>query len=380
MELELRASEPSAFLKAFDIPYRVRKYTRLLEVLAPLYRQPALRPLWGELDDLELRLWAALDRARHAERQAWNPGTIQGLGAFPELVKRLQSPSAERDAVQELVSKAQDFLSQELDTVRSCGLEACQRLDTLLTDFNARDGQAEYPADTFVQMFQRFELRDLFFYLAAELGSLGKHDSVELVRISPDGARFIRRAPEEKLAGDSLLHFGGSLKREWRQNDILWGRLDAAELLVRTLARGPDLATAEQERLIRSVQQEIATEEHDALGGMRAGEDYRTFLEDAQRYRGGAEGPSALGFGRWASLSGRALQVAAHMMTTVQRHPTAHAGVRWMAGRASAPLWWLGAIARWVLTPAAVVLSTTLRPLNSVRTALAALRGRQGRG
>ena len=44
--------------------------------------------------------------------------------------------------------------------------------------------------------------------------------------------------PAAKLAGLSLGHFGGFLKRSWRENDWLWGRIDGAEHLIRLLFDG----------------------------------------------------------------------------------------------------------------------------------------------
>jgi predicted acylesterase/phospholipase RssA len=41
--------------------------------------------------------------------------------------------------------------------------------------------------------------------------------------------------PATKLAGMKLNHFGGFLKRSWRANDWLWGRLDGAEHVIRAL-------------------------------------------------------------------------------------------------------------------------------------------------
>jgi len=44
-----------------------------------------------------------------------------------------------------------------------------------------------------------------------------------------------RDDPREKLAGVELAHFGAFLKGSWRANDWLWGRLDAAQRLLRLL-------------------------------------------------------------------------------------------------------------------------------------------------
>jgi hypothetical protein len=59
-------------------------------------------------------------------------------------------------------------------------------------------------------------------------------------RISPQDATSIldQNAPGEKrrkLAGTALFHFGAFLKREWRENDLMWGRLDGAERIIRSI-------------------------------------------------------------------------------------------------------------------------------------------------
>src|SRR5439155_17514568 len=59
---------------------------------------------------------------------------------------------------------------------------------------------------------------------------------IRLVQFTSKGAVTIddlhRSAPIDKLAGVELAHFGAFLKRSWRANDWMWGRLDAAERLL----------------------------------------------------------------------------------------------------------------------------------------------------
>jgi hypothetical protein len=114
-----------------------------------------------------------------------------------------------------------------------------------------------------------------------DLSDAGERDLVRFIRISPEATSYIRKPAEDKLAGDTLSHFGAFAWRAWRQNDILWGRLDAAEVLARVLLAGQpeDEVTA----AIRSVQQEIASEELPDLKG-----DYRAYLEND--YRVGSQG------------------------------------------------------------------------------------------
>ncbi len=62
--------------------------------------------------------------------------------------------------------------------------------------------------------------------------------TVDILRMSPREATSLTSDPKEqreKLAGVTLGHFGAFLDPIWRRNDIMWGRLDAAEILIKTL-------------------------------------------------------------------------------------------------------------------------------------------------
>jgi patatin-related protein len=75
----------------------------------------------------------------------------------------------------------------------------------------------------------------------------GEADVVEVFRISPEDAPSLIDEREEskkpngrqKLAGTTLHHFGAFLDRVWRQNDIMWGRLDGAERLITAMLPYP---------------------------------------------------------------------------------------------------------------------------------------------
>jgi len=59
--------------------------------------------------------------------------------------------------------------------------------------------------------------------------------------MSPSDVRALGRCTaKEKLRGVEKGHFGAFFKREYRENDYLWGRLDAAERLVRLLLDDPN--------------------------------------------------------------------------------------------------------------------------------------------
>ncbi|MFZ0748643.1 MAG: DUF3376 domain-containing protein, partial [Pyrinomonadaceae bacterium] len=92
---------------------------------------------------------------------------------------------------------------------------------------------------------------------------VGESDLVEIFRISPqDAPSLIRESSDRrrKLAGISLFHFGAFLDRMWRENDIMWGRLDGAERLITALMPDPEHKTV-RDKLISDAHIAILQEE-----------------------------------------------------------------------------------------------------------------------
>lgn len=82
----------------------------------------------------------------------------------------------------------------------------------------------------------------------------GETDVVEIVRVAPEDAKSIIDERDSKFTirkthGWKYNHFGAFLSKDWRQNDILFGRLDAAECLINALVpeRNPDRAVLRQQ-------------------------------------------------------------------------------------------------------------------------------------
>jgi patatin-related protein len=113
---------------------------------------------------------------------------------------------------------------------------------------------------------ERFEAYDMV-VLPLAYPDLGETNVVDLVRISPRDAPnvlppgdAVKADPSLKLAGIRLAHFGGFLERSWRNNDLMWGRLDAAEVIVDAML--PDAAdAAARTRLREQAQAAILREE-----------------------------------------------------------------------------------------------------------------------
>jgi patatin-related protein len=114
-------------------------------------------------------------------------------------------------------------------------------------------------------------------------------DPVEVIRISPKDSdslidENIPDGPDDpekkrtKLAGVAIGHFGGFFEQGWRKNDILWGRLDAAERIIETVlsAGASKEAKDARDEFVRRAQREIIREE---FAG-RHGSLVRSYLPD----------------------------------------------------------------------------------------------------
>lgn len=104
--------------------------------------------------------------------------------------------------------------------------------------------------------------------------------SIDLIRISPNDTQNLNLIQKDfdpqklsatpaskiKLAGEDLGHFSGFFNEDWRRNDYIWARLDAAEIFLRTLQtigarENYPLSEADYEVLLTSVQTEILQNE-----------------------------------------------------------------------------------------------------------------------
>jgi hypothetical protein len=80
-----------------------------------------------------------------------------------------------------------------------------------------------------------FPFWDVLVYPVQALPGVNERDHVEVVRMSPFDSTVLGWPGDKKLKGTGLAHFAAFFNREFRENDYLWGRLDAAERLVSLL-------------------------------------------------------------------------------------------------------------------------------------------------
>lgn len=272
-----------------DADFQRRRVYHLLEMTRACQIMPDLHPETREgLAQARLRLWGQFDR-------------------IEELLWELFRPEARRrqgdDDLGETIVPLMVRLSRGLQEVAREVRTVCEDLDRIMRV--DRGGNFE----RFTTTFDWFELWDAQLLTIAELSSADARDRILFARISPADAKFIDKPVAGKLAGDSLGHFGGFLKKSWRENDLLWGRLDAAEMICRMIMRprggGPPAPLPEEQ--IRAVQEKIARAEIPNLVG-----DYRTYME--REHRVGEEGLGDVPMEKRADLGLRSAQVLRNML------------------------------------------------------------------
>lgn len=183
------ASSENLFLLHFDLGYRQRRLRFLLMRMDESGGHPELR---RELS----RIAKTLETVSTAPRDS---GDIEGV------------TSAIRTAFREVMIPAAEQVERCL-----AGHPAKRRFGHYFEDYE------EYDQVTFPIYYET---------------QVGETEPVEVFRISPLDARSLidESSPSErrrKLAGTALFHFGAFLKRSWRANDMLWGRLDGAERII----------------------------------------------------------------------------------------------------------------------------------------------------
>ncbi len=173
--------------------------------------------------------------------------------------------------------------------------------------------EAESVAVPLEGVFDGFPLRDSFLLPIEAGGGVRYRDLVNHAQVSPEAATATGVPAKRKLAGDAAGHFGGFLERSWRCNDILWGRLDAAETLVRAvLAEAtPEQREAATEAAIVEI---LASDCPDAL--KRPDGDWRAYLRE---HAIGEQTPKNLTRSRQLGLGYRAAAVARRMLHRARR-------------------------------------------------------------
>lgn len=300
------------FLETFDDGFRLRRAFYLIDVLDGFTAQLSLKDR-ETFREVHRTLWAQFDRIRSL---TWD--AFEGESPAAKRVKGLrgQGGSALTTAVKEALKDVGVTLTSGLAGIRTSTLETCEKIESEISVLKERGlRHVTFPPHPFPRTFERYEIRDMFILPMQVLADLGEREQIGFIRISPAAATYIRKAPAAKLAGDTLGHFGGFLSRDWRANDVLWGRLDAAEVIVRVLLEGKPKTTVEEH--IHRVQEEVTREELPLVWQDNPNLNYRAYLEE--RHKIGEQELAHLPAEHKVALAIRTSQVLRNMLRRLEQ-------------------------------------------------------------
>ena len=212
--LRLDEAEPTvAFLRGFDLRYRIRRLRLLARRLADLEAESDEAALTPVRDAIYAALARYLDRQRIEAHRALRPLARAARPDWPALAAAL---------------------SESLD-LSTLDAETDARLAAALADLPPAQRR---PLLLGYLGFPWFDVATLPL-LGGE--GLDEFDAIKIDRISPDDATSIRSGgAEATLKGIQFNNFGAFFSRAYRENDYLWGRLHGAErLLDITLSTSP---------------------------------------------------------------------------------------------------------------------------------------------
>lgn len=203
---------------------------------------------------------AATHEALKRHTRAWVQENLEHVQAIADSIKEVLHPALTAG------ESSSDAWRAALDE-RAC--PEGSRLRNPTRQDAARDA-AQRSLDFF---FENYEIYDVFAFPMLYGTGAGETSEVEVFRISPVDAPTLDGSidpnPKKRVSGTAYGHFGAFLERVWRENDVMWGRMDAAGCIIEALV--PD-DYEENDRavvraaLLREAHRAIVSEELGATG------------------------------------------------------------------------------------------------------------------
>jgi patatin-related protein len=234
-------AEQLNFLADVDLDYQARRIQFVIAAINWWYRdvgKPGY-PTRVELDGAKLCLYKFLGGLEALVVEIADNAAHGPLGrAFPSG----QVQTAARNQDRTFASQHQTDLDELRRTVgREVRRHVGQMEEALYGELVSRSAQWNHTivVDLLVR-YLGFPFWDILVFPVQALQDVNERDHVEVVRVSPYDATLIERDGSKKLKGTGLFHFAAFFDRAFRENDYLWGRLDAAERLVGLLLEDPN--------------------------------------------------------------------------------------------------------------------------------------------
>jgi patatin-related protein len=270
----------SAFLNSFDYEFRVRRLNYLRLKLNTLLSAPE-----AATEDM-LRVQLVVRRNfsrinRLSDRLADDKEIMAHLSRLAEalqprlraILRGMNIQQQRRIALETIESVGFSMLDETARRIEASLLLLFRTMREEMMDVLTPDN----PQHVFLAAcYREFPRRDAIVYPVLRGTGADEAAEVQVFRVGPVEATLMPNEnaarPDEKLAGIGLGAFAGFLSREWRENDILWGRLDGADRIVSALLPDPADEAARQaaigEARARILEEELGAQRKDGL--MRA--------------------------------------------------------------------------------------------------------------
>jgi patatin-related protein len=225
------------FFTEYDFSFRLRRAAELLE-WAQVNMPAASDSLIQQLTRL-LRTRERLSIPDKTVNPIWN--TIRGVGQGMSWddIKGILEPTDDDgrfDKAKNLYRKYRDKLDGIADAIREQWIR--------VFDLNHGEMKALLAAHPRLkEQYKLFDFDDMTSLAFLEGSNVSEHTETEVYRVSPVDSmkpkNGKRRPLNEMLAGYAIWDFGAFLEKKWRENDMLWGRLDACERIVSAVLNDP---------------------------------------------------------------------------------------------------------------------------------------------
>jgi patatin-related protein len=234
------------FVRDFDLEYGQRRLSFVIAGVSWLYRDvgTAGHPSRQELDAVKERLYEAVAKLEWLSSGRGFAGEVLGgvQACFGEerLREHLKIHRFDTDSFLENHGKELDELNAALRTFFATELQAFtpdlyRSLIELTDDWQKTETTKNIRRSLLIR-YLGFPIWDAMLYPLQALSDVAERDAVRVARLSPSDSNLLTPVHDGgKVLGARLGHAYAFFSRKARENDYLWGRLDAAERIVRLL-------------------------------------------------------------------------------------------------------------------------------------------------
>lgn len=210
------------FLRLFDVDFRVRRLRFVIRRLNELYRiadaHPHIEAQVERLNELKTTLYGLLEKTR----LRWNPSHYAA-----DIAGAIKKKGRNSDPGPDAYEKSIAAIGEQM-AMHDADAEADEVFAVMVLNYIP----AELRRDLFAA-YLGFSFFDVMSFPMVQWEDIDEFEEILIDRISPADARAIRTGgTPDILKGISLRRFGAFFNRSYRENDYLWGRLNAADRLV----------------------------------------------------------------------------------------------------------------------------------------------------